>query len=1206
MGKKKGKKQDENWGETASGGLDIASSVDAAVDSPVQLQQQKGGGGGKKGKKKKQFDDDDIESELLAIANEDGLDVTGNKSEKEAESSNNATEISTVAPEPVLPPAKKSGKKSRKKDKDWDDDDILQELEQLSLESSMAPDSTVPSVSDPVSTSGTSKSLEQHVCDDEDTKKTGKKGKKGKKTSEIDQLVQAIESSDVIPKATPTEASPTITGEQDSASQFHIKTKSEKKEAKKEKERRQKELKKQPKLADRSDIETIALSTSNPLNDKPASVDDSATTAATCDPDPPKPSSPTVELPSANDPLISSTQTIEDDVGQEEEDDKDDDKKKKKKKKKKGEKEEDKKAAKAKKVKSAVQKMKEEIEALRQAQRKREEEELAKVRAAEEAERLRLEKIRLEQEKKERKKQKEKEKRERLKKEGKLLSKSEKERRARANVHLQALVAQGMIVPQKSDSGEKKGPVRYGSKIKKQKRPEQATVSSPADESESLIDEGISSVSEGASVITEEEEDVKESWEDADDVEEEEEEDIVADDLQGDDEKSPPDTLIAITDPVPEATEYVASCDKAVDSDDTVDEDSDSDSTSEDEEESEDLTPYDKANKRIKERRSRYQNERSPDLLRSPVVCVLGHVDTGKTKILDKIRHTHVQDGEAGGITQQIGATFVPPDAIMEQTKMMKEFSKNEMKVPGLLIIDTPGHESFSNLRTRGSSMCDIAILVVDIMHGLEPQTIESLNLLRKGNVPFVVALNKIDRLYNWLRNPTSSVKDTLKKQKQNTKAEFDERVQSVILQFAEQGVNAALYWDKVDFKEYIALVPTSAHSGDGMGDLISLIVSHSEEYLTETLMFSKEVEAIVLEVKVIGGLGTTVDVILRNGILNEGDTLILVGIDGPFVTQARALLMPQPLRELRVKNAYINHKTIIASQGVKITGKDLEKALAGMPVLVAKKPDEIDVLKDEAASMMSSLLNTFKLSERGVFVQASTLGSLEALVDFLKSSKIPYAGVNIGPVHKKDVMKTSVMLERDSQWACILAFDVKVERDAQELADSLGVRIFTADIIYHLFDSFMKYREELKERKRRENEHIATFPCKLKILPNCVFNARNPIIVGVTVVAGIIKPGTPIVVPSKEFVHLGTVSSIEINHKPVDIARKGSEVCVKIEPTSGDAPKLFGRHFDYDDLLVSKISRESIDAVKKYFREDLQKADWQLMVELKKLFQVY
>jgi translation initiation factor 5B len=232
-------------------------------------------------------------------------------------------------------------------------------------------------------------------------------------------------------------------------------------------------------------------------------------------------------------------------------------------------------------------------------------------------------------------------------------------------------------------------------------------------------------------------------------------------------------------------------------------------------------------------------------------------------------------------------------------------------------------------------------------------------------------------------------------------------------------------------------------------------------------------------------------------------------------------------------------------------------------------------------------------------------LGSLEALLAFLKDSKIPYAGVKIGPVVKKDVMKASVMLEHESKYCMILAFDVKIERDAQELADKEGVKIFQANIIYHLFDAFTDYQAELKRQKREEFKHVAVFPCKFKVLPNFVFNSRDPIVAGITVTAGIIKTGTPICAPSKSFVQVGILTSIQVNNKEVETARKGAEVCVKIEPLPGEAPKMFGRHFDETDELVSKISRASIDACKDYFRDDLQTDDWKLMKDLKTVFEI-
>jgi len=264
------------------------------------------------------------------------------------------------------------------------------------------------------------------------------------------------------------------------------------------------------------------------------------------------------------------------------------------------------------------------------------------------------------------------------------------------------------------------------------------------------------------------------------------------------------------------------------------------------------------------------------------------------------------------------------------------------------------------------------------------------------------------------------------------------------------------------------------------MGNLMGLLVTFSQTRLAKRIAFSEELQATVLEVKAISGLGTTIDIVLVNGRLKEGQTMILAGTEGPVVTQIKTLLTPSKMQDLRVKSTYVEHKEICAAQGVKIAAKELDKAIAGLNMLVANSPDEVEVCKEEMTATLSSALNSIKVKDRGVFVQASTLGSLEALLEFLRTSKIPYAGVKIGPVVRKDVMKASVMLEHEPKYTIILAFDVKVERDAQDMADSMGVKIFQADIIYHLFDRFMEYQEELKQKKKEEFKHVAVFPCKL------------------------------------------------------------------------------------------------------------------------------
>lgn len=602
----------------------------------------------------------------------------------------------------------------------------------------------------------------------------------------------------------------------------------------------------------------------------------------------------------------------------------------------------------------------------------------------------------------------------------------------------------------------------------------------------------------------------------------------------------------------------------------------------------------------------------SKDNLRSPICCILGHVDTGKTKLLDKVRQTNVQEGEAGGITQQIGATYFPVEALQKKTNIVNQDGAFEFKVPGLLVIDTPGHESFTNLRSRGSSLCNIAILVVDIMHGLEPQTLESMKLLRDRKTPFIVALNKIDRLYGWKPINNNGFRDSLSLQKNSVQNEFADRLEKTKLAFAEQGFNAELFYENKSMAKFVSLVPTSAHTGEGIPDMLKLLITLTQERMTKQLMYLSEVEATILEVKVIEGLGTTIDVVLSNGILNEGDRIVLCGTDGAIVTDIRALLTPAEMKELRIKSQYVHNKQVKAAIGVKIAANGLDTAIAGSRLMVMKDKDDEDEqeeLEEEVMGDLENLTSRISKTGRGVTVQASTLGSLEALLEFLRVSKIPVSNISIGPVHKRDVITASTMLEKAKEYAVMLCFDVKVDKDAYELAEQMGVKIFTAEIIYHLFDNFTAHMKQLAAQKKEESKMLAVFPCVLR--PVAVFNKKDPIVVGVDVVEGNLRLNTPIAIVKqnsvtgvKDVFTLGRVVSIERDHKQLPICKKGQpSVAIKIE---GSNQPGYGRQLEEKDTLYSHISRASIDCLKEFYKDEVEKDEWVLIAKhLKALFDI-
>jgi len=487
---------------------------------------------------------------------------------------------------------------------------------------------------------------------------------------------------------------------------------------------------------------------------------------------------------------------------------------------------------------------------------------------------------------------------------------------------------------------------------------------------------------------------------------------------------------------------------------------------------------------------------------------------------------------------------------------------------------------------------------------------------------PFVIALNKIDRLYGWQKVDDRPFIDGLELQSEDVKMEFDSRSKSILLSLAEQGLNAKLYWDlktSTDFKDYTSIVPTSAHTGEGVADILMMLVQITQKLMVDRVMFCREVQCTVLEVKVVEGLGATADVILANGTLKRGDRIVMCGFGGPVVTRVRELLTPKPLRELRIKADYLHHQTIDGAAGIKICANNLEGVVAGSACMVPYDDVKYDleVLKED---VMADLTKLAKAASEvnggvGVYAMASTLGSLEALLEFLKTSGIPVSAVNIGPIHKRDVIKASIMHEHKPEFATILAFDVNVTAEGGQVAKDLNVKIFTAEIIYHLFDKFTAYMADVRKVQQEKASLLAVYPCVAEISSAEHVWVRggggDPILVGMTVKEGVLKRGTPLCVERRghtdanglqSYLDIGRVIGLEHNRKPVDSAKAGMSVSVKIDAVTSVA---YGRQFDLTYAFHSRVTRKSIDALKEFFKEDVAKEDWQLLLRLKKMFGV-
>ncbi len=538
--------------------------------------------------------------------------------------------------------------------------------------------------------------------------------------------------------------------------------------------------------------------------------------------------------------------------------------------------------------------------------------------------------------------------------------------------------------------------------------------------------------------------------------------------------------------------------------------------------------------------------------LRQPVVVVLGHVDSGKTSLLDRIRGTAVQSREVGGITQHIGASYFPIETIKEITgKLFDKLSKSENPVPGLLVIDTPGHEVFANLRMRGGSAADIAIVVVDVNKGLEAQTIESLDILKNRKVPFVIALNKIDQISGWKKNNSILIAEQLKIQDPTILSYLDEKVYNVVGALSRIGFSSEAFWRVKDFTKELAIVPVSAVTGTGVPELLAVLVGLTQQYMSKRLeRHETETKGIVLEVNDEVGLGPSANIILLDGTLKHGDRIVVGKRDSVTSTKIKALLLPKPLDEMRDPRDKFRHvDTVIAAAGLKITSPDLDGVLAGSPLYVVNNPEDEERLKSNIETEIKSAI--IQTESNGIILRCDTIGSIEAITELLKKENIPVRSADLGNITRRDILSASAVREKDRYLGVVLGFNVKVLEEAEKEAYERRIKIFNEKIIYNLVRSYSEW--VTYERVHEDSIIFNEIPpiCKFQFLKGYVFRRNNPAVFGAEILIG--KLRQKITVMNEKGKKIGVIHQIQNEGKNLEVADKGTQVALSIKgPTVG------------------------------------------------------
>lgn len=565
--------------------------------------------------------------------------------------------------------------------------------------------------------------------------------------------------------------------------------------------------------------------------------------------------------------------------------------------------------------------------------------------------------------------------------------------------------------------------------------------------------------------------------------------------------------------------------------------------------------------------------------VRQPLIAVLGHIDHGKTSLLDCIRGTTVAVREAGGITQHVGASEVPVSNIKKICGGLLTRLKIDVTLPGLLFIDTPGHEAFTNLRRRGGALADLAALVVDINEGFMPQTLESLTILKTYKTPFMLVANKIDRIPGWQSAQKACFLDSFSKQNPGVQQSLDDKIYELVGELHRLGFESERFDRVTDFRRQVSIVPASAKTGEGVPEVLAMLAGLAQRFLEDelTVEVTGPARGTVLEVKEEPGLGKTLDVIVYDGTLAKGDLFAVGGLDKVITSKVRALLQPKPLDEIRdPEERFRPVEKVYAAAGVKVAAPGLEGVVAGAPLLVVRDIMEAEKLWQEMQQELERVRISADVS--GVVLKADALGSLEALEGQLKVKNIPIRRADVGDVSRRDVVEAVSVRNSDPLLGVVLAFNVKVLQDAQSEAEREKVPIVQENIIYRLLEQYEDWAKKKREEVRAEKLEVYVRPAKFVLKPGYVFRRSDPAIVGVDVLGGILRPKAPLM--GKDGKPVGTVKEIQKDKKSVQEAKLGDELAVSI-----DGP-MVGRHIQEGDVLYTDVPRDHVIALKRDLRD--------------------